>query len=109
MQTAEGLPIYHEVFDGDDAEVSTLKTTLETVMQRFEIRRVIAVAYRGLLSMDNLDELKAMKTPSGEPLDLILALSILTEGLAIHWKISSNDSTTETMGLWSSYGGLSPH
>ena len=83
MQTAEGLPIYHEVFEGNVAEVSTLKTTLETVMQRYEIRRVIVVADRDLLSMDSLNELKAMKTPSGEPLDLILALSILTEGLAM--------------------------
>ena len=74
VQTAEGLPIYHEVFDGNVAEVSTFKTTLETVMQRFEIRRVIAVADRGLLSIDNLNELKGMTTPSGEPLEFILAV-----------------------------------
>lgn len=74
VQTAEGLPIYHEVFDGNVAEVSTLKGTLEKVMQRFAIKRVIAVADRGLLSMDNLAELKAMKTPSGEPLEFILAV-----------------------------------
>lgn len=74
VQTAEGLPIYHEVFDGNVAEVSTLKTTLDTVIKRFEIRRVIAVADRGLLSLDNLNELKALKTPSGEPLVFILAV-----------------------------------
>ena len=74
MQTAEGLPIYHEVYDGNVAEVSILKTTLETVMQRFEIRRVIAVADRGLLSIDNLNELKGMTTPSGDPLEFILAV-----------------------------------
>lgn len=74
VQTAEGLPIYHEVFDGNVAEVSTLKTTLETVMQRFAIKRVIAVADRGLLSIDNLAQLQAMKTPSGEPLEFILAV-----------------------------------
>lgn len=74
VQTAEGLPIYHEVFDGNVAEVSTLKATLEKVMQRFQIRRVIAVADRGLLSIDNLKELKALKTPSGEPLEFILAV-----------------------------------
>ncbi len=37
-------------------------------------RRVIAVADRGLLSIDNLTELKALKTPSGEPLEFILAV-----------------------------------
>jgi transposase len=74
VQTAEGLPIYHEVFDGNVAEVSTLKNTLETVMERFTIKRVIAVADRGLLSMNNLAELQAMKTPGGEPLEFILAV-----------------------------------
>ncbi len=43
-------------------------------MQRFQIRRVIAVADIGLLSIDNLAELKALKTPSGEPLEFILAV-----------------------------------
>ena len=74
VQTAEGLPIYHEVFDGNVAEVSTLRGTLETVMQRYPIRRVIAVADRGLLSLDNLTELKTLRTPSGEPLEFILAV-----------------------------------
>ena len=74
VQTAEGLPIYHEVFDGNVAEVSTLRSTLETVMERFTIKRVIAVADRGLLSMNNLAELQAMKTPGGEALEFILAV-----------------------------------
>ena len=74
VQTAEGLPIYHEVFDGNVAEVSTLKATLDKVMQRFQVRRVIAVADRGLLSIDNLTELKALRTPHGEPLEFILAV-----------------------------------
>ena len=29
VPTAEGLPLYHEVFDGDTAEVTTLKPTIE--------------------------------------------------------------------------------
>ncbi len=74
VQTAEGLPIYHEVFDGNVAEVSTLRATLETVMKRYRIRRVIAVADRGLLSLDNLTELQTLRTPSGEPLEFILAV-----------------------------------
>ena len=74
VQTAEGLPIYHEVFDGNVAEVSTLRVTLDKVLERFPIRRVIAVADRGLLSVDNLDELKAIKTAHGEPLEFIVAV-----------------------------------
>ena len=75
VQTADGLPIYHEVFEGNIAEVKTLRATLDTVMSRYPIRRVIAVADRGLMSLDNLEELKALRTPSGEPLEFILAVS----------------------------------
>lgn len=74
VQTADGLPIYHEVFPGNTAEVSTLMPTLATVVARFPVRRVIVVADRGLLSMDNLDELTAMCLPNGAPLEFILAV-----------------------------------
>lgn len=74
VQTAEGLPLYHEVFDGNTAEVKTLKPTLEKVIARFPIKRVIAVADRGLLSTDNLAELQAMELPGGGKLEFILAV-----------------------------------
>ncbi|MCS3807004.1 transposase [Chromobacterium alkanivorans] len=74
VQTADGIPLYHEVFDGNTAEVTTLKPTIEKVIQRFPIRRVIAVADRGLLSTDNLTELQAITLPSGKPLEFILAV-----------------------------------
>lgn len=74
VQTAEGIPLYHEVFDGNTAEVTTLKPTIEKVIQRFPIQRVIAVADRGLLSTDNLAQLQAIKLPSGKTLDFILAV-----------------------------------
>ena len=48
VQTAEGLPIYHEVFDGNQAEGPTLLPTLRKVLSRFpHIRRLIVVADRG--------------------------------------------------------------
>ena len=74
VQTADGLPIYHEVFEGNVAEVKTLRATLDTVMARHPIRRVIAVADRGLLSLDNLEEMQGLTTPAGEPLEFILAV-----------------------------------
>ena len=40
VQTAEGLPLYHEVFDGNAAETKTLLPTLTTVLSRFpSVRR----------------------------------------------------------------------
>jgi transposase len=73
VQTAEGLPIYHEVFAGNTAEATTLIPTLERVLSRFPIRRVIVVADRGLLSLDNLDALQQLRI-GDQPLEFILAV-----------------------------------
>lgn len=74
VQTAEGLPLYHEVFDGNTGEVTTLKPVIEKIVQRFPVKRVIAVADRGLLSTDNLTELQTIRLPSGAALEFILAV-----------------------------------
>ena len=75
VQTGDGLPIYHEVFAGNTAESPTLLPTLKTVLERFpSIRRVVLVADRGLLSLDNLDALSAIRLTSGEPLEFVLAV-----------------------------------
>ena len=75
VQTAEGLPIYHEVFDGNASETKTLLPTLATVLARFpSVRRLILVADRGLLSLDNLTGLNAVRLANGQPLEFILAV-----------------------------------
>lgn len=75
VQTADGIPIYHEVFDGNTAETKTLLPTLKTVLERFpSIRRLVLVADRGLLSLDNLDELKSIRLKTGQPLEFIVAV-----------------------------------
>ena len=62
VQTSEGLPIYHEVFDGNMAETKTLLPILKKVMERFpHLRRLVLVADRGLLSLDNLAALQAIR------------------------------------------------
>jgi len=74
VQTAEGLPLYHEVFDGNTAEVTTLKGVIQRIVKQFPIKRVIAVADRGLLSTDNLANLQAITLPGGGVLEFILAV-----------------------------------
>lgn len=83
VQTSEGLPIYHEVFDGNTAETKTLLPILKKVMDRFpNLRRLILVADRGLLSLDNLEALQAIRlrpdigqNPSkGQALEFIIAV-----------------------------------
>ena len=75
VQTADGLPIYHEVFDGNVSETKTLQPTIETVLKRFpSVRRLILVADRGLLSLSNLETLQSIKLSTGQPLEFILAV-----------------------------------
>jgi transposase len=75
VQTAEGLPIYHAVFDGNTAETKTLLPMLKIVLNRFpSVSRLVLVADRGLLSLDNLDALSEIRLASGRPLEFILAV-----------------------------------
>jgi hypothetical protein len=74
VQTAEGLPLMHTVHPGNVAETKTLQGMLHKVLQRFPIQRVILVADRGLLSLDNIDELTKMADQGGRTLEFILAV-----------------------------------
>ena len=75
VQTADGMPIYHEVFDGNAAEAPTMLPTVRKVLARYpHIRRLVMVADRGLLSVDNLAELTRITLPSGQALEFILAV-----------------------------------
>lgn len=73
VQTAEGLPIHHEVFEGNAAETRTLVPTIEKVLKRYPIKRVVLVADRGLLSLDNLQGIGEIKI-GNRPLEFILAV-----------------------------------
>ena len=68
------MPLYHEVLDRNTAEVPTIKPSIEKIVRRFPVKRVIAVADRGLLSTDNLAVLQAITLPGGGTLEFILAV-----------------------------------
>ena len=74
VQTAEGLPLMHTVHPGNVAETKTLQAMLTTVLERFPIQRVILVADRGLLSLENIDELTALAAKGDRRLEFILAV-----------------------------------
>ena len=75
VQTADGMPIYHEVFDGNTAEAPTMLPTVRKVLSRYpHIRRLVMVADRGLLSVDNLADLASITLPGGQPLEFVLAV-----------------------------------
>jgi len=68
------LPLYHKVFEGNTAEVTTIKGVIEKIVKRFPVKRVIAVADRGLLSTENLADLQDITLPGGGNLEFILAV-----------------------------------
>lgn len=74
VQTADGLPLMHTVHPGNVAETKTLQAMLTTVLERFPIQRVILVADRGLLSLDNINELTALAAKGDRQLEFILAV-----------------------------------
>ncbi len=74
VQTAEGLPLLHTVHPGNVAETKTLQAMLQTVLQRFPVQRVVLVADRGLLSLENIGELTALADQGERKLEFILAV-----------------------------------
>lgn len=61
VQTAEGLPIAHEVHPGNIAEAKTLLPMIKALLARYPLKRMVLVADRGLLSVNNLQELAALQ------------------------------------------------
>lgn len=74
VQSAEGLPLMHTVHAGNVSETRTLKAMLASVLQRFAVERVIVVADRGLLSLDNIAELSTLAEATKRQLQFILAV-----------------------------------
>jgi len=116
VQTADGMPIYHEVFDGNTAEAPTMLPTVRKVLERYpHIRRLVMVADRGLLSLDNLEELSNITLPSGQPLEFILAVPGRRYGEfaelleTLHQAAASSDTETVSQARWQGHRLVMAH
>lgn len=56
--TPEGLPLAYEVFDGNRADVTTVKEIVEVMRVKYGHERRTWVMDRGMVSEDNLEELR---------------------------------------------------
>ena len=74
VQSAERMPLMHTVHPGNVAETKTMQSMLAQVLKRFPVERVILVADRGLLSMDNVAELTRLADDASRKLQFILAV-----------------------------------
>ncbi len=57
LVTHEGLPVGYEVFPGATFEGHSLISVLQTMQARYDVRKMIFVADRGMLNEDNLSAL----------------------------------------------------
>lgn len=60
--TKEGMPLYHEVFDGNRRDVTTVEDIVESVEAVFGLAKRVWVMDRGMVSEDNLEWLRARGT-----------------------------------------------
>ena len=116
VQTADGMPIYHEVFDGNAAEAPTMLPTVRKVLAHYpHIRRLVMVADRGLLSVDNLAELTSITLPSGQALEFILAVPGRRYGEFVellgplHDAAAEHSRETITESCWESHRLIMAH
>lgn len=99
VQTAEGLPIAHEVHPGNTAEAKTLLPMIRKLLARYPLKRVVLVADRGLLSVGNLeelDELQAQLKQDGRDVALEYILAVPAARYGDFWEDLKRLSDAQT-------------
>ena len=76
VMTRHGIPLCHHVFAGNTVDKTTVTQVVSDLKRRFQLRRVIFVGDRGMLSDGNLIHLME------EDLDMIVAHPVRGNGLA---------------------------
>jgi transposase len=58
LMSKQGIPLGHEVFEGNKNDVTCFRQMLEKISSRFQIGQVIIVGDRGMISKENLEYLE---------------------------------------------------
>lgn len=58
LMTSDGVPIAHEVFAGNTADVNSFSRIVTILKEKYQINKVILIADRGMVSEDNLVHLE---------------------------------------------------
>ena len=85
VQTADGLPIAHEVHPGNTAGAPALLPMIRDLLKRWPLKRVVLVADRGLLSLNNLQEIERLQAEldaqgAGVQVQYVLAVPAMRYG-----------------------------
>jgi transposase len=57
LMTREGLPVSHQIYPGNTADIETFKDMIKNAGKKFKLGRTIFVGDRGMVSQELLDEL----------------------------------------------------
>ena len=74
VQSADGLPLMHTVHPGNVSETKSLQGMLQKVLARYPVQRIILVADRSLLSLENIGELSDLANRGDRKIEFILAV-----------------------------------
>ncbi len=104
VQTADGLPVAHEVHPGNTAEAKTLLPMIRSLLKRWPLKRVVLVADRGLLSLNNLQEMAALQSEldragGGVQLEYVLAVPAARYG-QFKDQLQALDATHDATTAW---------
>lgn len=55
LMSKEGMPLAHEVWEGNQSDIVSLKKVLRTLQEKYDIRKVVLVCDRGMVSKKNLE------------------------------------------------------
>lgn len=58
LMSKDGFPLAHEVWEGNQSDIKSLKIVVSRLRDRFEINRVVIVCDRGMVSDKNLKEIE---------------------------------------------------
>lgn len=59
--TKSGVPVAHEVFPGNTADVKTFAKIMTVIKHKYRLKQVILIADRGMISEENLLNLEQME------------------------------------------------
>jgi len=97
MVTSDGLPVDYDVFSGDTYEGSTLVPALVRLREKYDIERVVFVAYSAMLSKGNISELESL---TGDGVSFIVGARLKNLSTSLKSKILDiNNYKKITSGL----------
>jgi len=103
----EGIPLFFDVFPGNTYEGSTIKDISEKLKKKFDVRRFILVADRGLFSKSNLEEIQNTESQDDDilkefPFEYIVGLKMaaLKKNAEDFYDISKYTSINEELAFY---------